>query len=233
VAGSGETISVVFTEPPAEAHWSRATRLPERALLAAAGLLLARALLALLAGEPPSGGSALVRWASEERTLLALANECLVIGAVVLAPGVLGVWHAMRDRPGSGRAGCATLMATVPVMVVLGIIQGRLVYPVYGIPLDRPASVELIASLYFGGEHTVLLMVAAAAVLVSLSVSNRAVRRIGYVAASAAVAASYPEVIGEIAAFMAHATISVWVFGLSMLVREERRSAHEPTVPLM
>ena len=200
----------------------RRLALVDTALVAASVLFVARAILASVAGQPPSGGAALVQWAHDHRLALALANECLVIGAVALVPGIFSLFEDLRHRSSSGAAGCIVLLLSVPVMVTSGVFQGRLVYPVFDIPLDQSSS-ELAASLYYGGEHVVLLMIAAAAVLVSLSMPSRWMRFLGLCAAAASVAASYPAAIGDIASLLAHTLLGVWIFALSRTLYDWRR----------
>ncbi len=43
----------------------------------------------------------------------------------------------------------------IPVIAMLHVVHGRLVYPVYGIRVSSPAVAENIVAVFYGGMHAV------------------------------------------------------------------------------
>ena len=130
-----------------------------------------------------------------------MADELLVIAAVLMIPGLVGLQRSRRGSPHRGAAtGVAIMAATIPAMVIVSVFGGRLVFPMYGIELTDPDTAKLNVGLYFGGQHATLLLLGVATMLVSLAMRDtrygRAVVSLGFATAVADVAGSYPDVIG-------------------------------------
>ena len=124
---------------------------------------LCRAIAGLLAGPPPPTGVAILGWIDAGRAAMIWSNETLVIGAGLWLVGVFGFQEAFQSHaPMKTTAGSVLFSAASVVCMVLGIVQGRFVYPINGLSLSRPEDAELLASLYFGGNHLVALVFAAA-----------------------------------------------------------------------
>lgn len=144
----------------------RRARLGGAALIVCGLLILVRAVQEFLAGPPPASGSAILAWAAAEWTLLAAANEALFFAAVAMVPAVAGL-HASLRRTGSPWAvtGCGIVAAVIPVIAMLDIVHGRLVFPVYGIGAPSPDVAEFIVAVFYGGLHAVGLLLGAAVLL--------------------------------------------------------------------
>lgn len=204
----------VYTPADARQRWSAAV-----APIVAGVLFVARSVLTFLAEVPPSSGEDILRWAHDHRVAIALTNECLMIGGVLLIPTAIALYRTLGRSGRLGPAtGCAILAAVAPVAVVLGAVQGRLVYPVYGMELRGSASAELVTQIFYGGEHAMLLMVAAAATFIALSSPVRWSRLGGFAAAAGAVAAAYPTAIGAVGVLIANASIGIWISSLGWLI---------------
>jgi hypothetical protein len=54
-------------------------------------------------------------------------------------------------------AGCGIIAATIPVMAVMLIIHGRLVYPIHGMRVDTPEAAALVVMVFYGGLHAIYL----------------------------------------------------------------------------
>ena len=108
-------------------------QLPGEAFIGGGILFLLRDLLELMAGPPPSSGVEILVWIASGRLTLALANEVLFFAAMSLVPAVIALYYSLAgiDRV-KAAAGCGIIATVVPVIVVLDIVHGRLVYPVYG-----------------------------------------------------------------------------------------------------
>ena len=195
-------------------------------------LFLGRALTTLLAGPPPASGDEILAWIEGARVVMIWGNEALVIGAALLLAGLYGIHQALTPRaPMAATAGTLLLIAVCTVCLVLGIFQGRFVYPVHGLALSRPEDAELLVMLYFGGNHLVALGFAAATVFWALAMrSNPTWRAFGYAgfpAAAASILGSYPELIGPLALFAMDALQALWWVAIGIQSGRRLRSTAE------
>ncbi|EXG82478.1 hypothetical protein [Cryptosporangium arvum] len=176
-------------------------------------LFLVKAGLDLVVGEPPSDRARLPSWVDSHHLPLALTNETMALGAVLLIPLALALHQRLHGsaKPWAG-IGCAALATAVPVILVLAVVQGRLVYPVYGIDLDAPATLALTISLYYGGAHLVSLLVGAALVVLGLSTRHPATWAVAGVAAGALqLVGAYPWLIGPVFTAITEAAFAAWL----------------------
>lgn len=110
---------------------------------------LGRTTIALLTGPPPSTGTEILKWIEAARGLMMWSNEALVIGAGLLLVGLYGVQKSFQLlAPMTTTAGSMLFFAALVVCFMLGIVQGRFVYPIHGLSLTRPEDAELLASLF-------------------------------------------------------------------------------------
>lgn len=163
------------------------------------GLLAGAAALLQAAAWPPSTSDELPTWTESHHLTLALVDECLVIGAALLAVSIPGLWQGLgaRRRPGIA-TGVALIALTTPVSVVLGVVYGRLVYPAYGIDVaDDPQTLALVVTTWAGGAHAVnlVLMVAGLAIGVTMirdHEDSTALGVLGVTAGGAQLVVAYP-----------------------------------------
>jgi len=127
----------------------------------------------LKVGEPPASGPDIVAWRSAEKFSIAMTNEILVMASLLLVPGLIGLYLSLVgfDRR-KATTGCGIVAVLIPVIVVLACVHGRFVYPVYGIDLNEPSVMQLVAAIYYGGQHAVVLLVGPATILLSLAMRN-------------------------------------------------------------
>ena len=139
-------------------------------LLLAGAMFLAKSILESIAGDPPSTGQEIQVWRSSHELTLVWVDETFFAATVLLVPAVIALYRGLRgpDRPWVD-FGCGVFAAVIPVNVVLLIVHGRLVFPVFGIALEEPALAALVVSLYAGGTHAVSLLLAGAAVMLGLA----------------------------------------------------------------
>ncbi|GAA0223070.1 hypothetical protein [Cryptosporangium japonicum] len=183
-------------------------------------LFLSKAGLDLLVGQPPSDQARLPAWVDSHHLLLALTNETMALGAVLLIPLVLALYQRLggATRPWVG-FGCGALATAVPVILVLAVVHGRLVYPVFGLELDAPATVALTISLYHGGAHLVSLLIGAALVVLGSAVRRPAAGAIaGVVAGTAQIIGAYPWIVGPVLTALTEATFAVWLVIIGRVV---------------
>jgi hypothetical protein len=203
----------------------------------ASGLLFAaQAVLDRIVGGPPPSGAAVLAWRDAHRTALAWSDELTVFWAVLLLPVALALARRLDGprRPWVG-FGCAILASTAPLVLVLGVFEGRLVYPVYGIELDDAAGAALVVSLYFGGAHLVALLFAAAFTMVGVAVIGHRLSPwptvLSCAAALAQVAAAYPSVIGPDLLLVCHLLAAAWFVAVGLLLLcapAQRRFRRDP-----
>ena len=196
------------------------TRFGGAALVASGALGFGRSALDLAAGFPPSDGSDILAWAASHKTLLAVTKEVFFFAAMALVPGVLALRRRFRDDT-AGEVGTALLAATIPILGVLAIVQGRLVYPMFRIELRAPAVAELVVALLHGGLHAVAILLAVATLALGLAV--RATRRplavLAFATALVDVVGSYPDRIGPLPTFACGLISAAWLVVLGTHVR--------------
>lgn len=178
-------------------------------------LFLSKALLDLKIGAPPANGTELIAWQSAHKIPLSLLNEVSFIATVLLVLGAIGLFLSL-DRPGHrlARWGCSLLAVTIPVMMALTVIHGRLVYPVHSIALNETATLRLLVSLYYGGQHTVGLLFGIATILIALSMRTtfygNTLVWTGVLTGVADVVGSYPWVIGLTITVVCEVAFAAW-----------------------
>ena len=107
-------------------------------------------------GSPPTREFSL--WLQTGSLWLALSNECMAFGAGLLIPGTFALFRRIgRARSLLVLTSQGLLLVTVPLLLTFCIVQGRLVYPVYGILVDADVEARLMLALYWGGMHMVRL----------------------------------------------------------------------------
>src|SRR5450759_5046589 len=133
VAVDGAVVSLGGVTRPRAAL---ATRVPTQRASAACAFVVATsvmiiAILAVRIGPVPTSPFGLRAWSRAAAFPLALLNETVVIGAGFLVPVVIGLWRtwAARDRAAVA-IGLGLLSAVVPLTWTVGLVQGRLVYPI-------------------------------------------------------------------------------------------------------
>ena len=183
-----------------------------------------RAVTAFLAGPPPSTGTEILKWIDTARGTMMLGNEALVIGAGLLLAGFYGFQQLFKPlAPVKTTAGSVLLLAACVVCLLLGIVQGRFVYPIHGLSLTRPEDAELLASLYFGGYHLVSLAFAAATTCWALAMLKAAewlaLAYSGFVVAAGSIVSSYPDLIGPTLVFVLEAALALWWVAVGLRLR--------------
>ncbi|XXX78396.1 hypothetical protein WMF30_06455 [Sorangium sp. So ce134] len=185
------------------------------ALVASGILFLLRDVLDLIAGPPPSGGAEILAWTASRAPLLAIANEALFFAAVLLVPAVIALYSSLAgtDKAMAGTA-CGLMAVAAPVIAVLSIVHGRLVYPVYGIRIGTPDVAALVIAVFYGGLHATGILLGAATLVLSLTMRRGVyaswVAYLGIATSVADVVGAYPSIIGPVPALFCHVLFSAW-----------------------
>src|SRR5881628_3557078 len=164
-------------------------------------LFLSRAVLELMAGPPPSSGVEILAWVESGKLALSFVSEVLFFAAMALVPAVIALYHSLASAHRVKAAtGCGIIAAAIPVIAMLLIVHGRLVYPVYGIHVTSPAVAENVVAVFYGGMHAVGLMLGIATVVLSVammrSVYGKGTAYLGFATGVFDVIGAYPDAIG-------------------------------------
>lgn len=185
------------------------------ALIVSGVLFLSRDLLELVTGPPPSSGVEILAWVRSEKLVLSIANEVLFGAAVSLVPAVIALYHSLAsiDRA-KAATGCAIIAAVIPVIAVLDIVHGRLVYPVYGIIVDTPAAAAVVVAIFYGGLHAVGILFGVATIVLSLAMRRgRYRKRIAYLGIATGIldiVGAYPYAIGSTLTLVCQLFFAAW-----------------------
>lgn len=194
------------------------------ALVASGVLFAAVAFVDFAAGSPPSNGLDILRWRDSQELLLDFVSEALFFASVLLIPGIIAVYDSLADVDRRKAAtGCGIIAATIPVIAVMLIVHGRLVYPIYGMRIDTPEAAAFAIMIFYGGQHAIYLLLAVATIVLSLSMTRGAYPRwiayVGFVTAPLDVVGSYPWAIGPLITLVSELSFAAWfaVVGLGLV----------------
>jgi hypothetical protein len=192
--------------------------------MASGVLLFLKYCLDLVARPPPTNGAEILAWASASRWPLAMGIEVQFIGAVLLVPAA-GALHASLAGTDRAKAvtGCGLLVAAIPIIAVVEIFQGRLVFPVNGMLVRSPDVAELVVAVMFGGMHVAGILWGVAAIMISLAMwrerQGRRVALLGMAAGFAGFVGSYPWLIGFVPLLVAQVLFSAWFVAVGWRLR--------------
>lgn len=178
-------------------------------------LFLSRELLELMAGPPPSNGVEILAWTASQEFVLAIANEVLFFAVVSLVPAVIALYHSLASLDRAKAAtGCGIMAVVIPVMAVLDIVHGRLVYPVYGIRIGTPDVAEFAVSIVYGGLHAVGILLGIATIVLSLAmkrgVYGKRIAYLGFATGVLDIIGAYPYAIGPILTLVCQVFFAAW-----------------------
>jgi hypothetical protein len=198
-------------------------------------LFLSRAMLDLAAGAPPSNGAAILAWIASNPLIHDLQGEILFFAAGFLVPAVAALYRSLADAERAKAVlGCGLMAVAVPVLMVLLVVHGRLVYPVYGIRVGTPDLAAFVVAVFYGGLHAVGLLMGIATFVLSLAMRGggygRPVVYLGFATALFDVVGSYPDAIGPVLTLVAQLFFATWfvAVGLQLYRRRESRLVSVP-----
>jgi hypothetical protein len=178
-------------------------------------LFLAKSGLDFAAGPPPSNGVEILAWVKSEQLALSLASEILFFAAMALVPAVTALYHSLATTEWAKAAtGCGIFAVAIPVIAMLLIIQGRLVYPVYGIHVTSPAVAEHVVAEFYGGLHAVGELMGFATLILSLAmmrgVYGRGIAYLGFLTGALDIVGAYPYIIGPSLTLVCQVCFAAW-----------------------
>src|SRR6266487_406512 len=189
-------------------------------------LFLLRAILDLMAGPPPSAGGEILAWVAANRFVVSLDSEILFFAAMCLVPAVIALYHSLADVDKLKAAiGCGILAVVIPTLVMVLIVPGRLVYPVYGIRATTPDLAAFVVAVFYGGMHAVYLLLIPATIVLSLAMKGgtygKPIAYLGFVTAAFDLIGAYPDAIGPELALVTQVFLAGWfvVVGSKLALR--------------
>jgi hypothetical protein len=189
-------------------------------------LFLAQQLFLLPVPHPPAPDGELLAWLAEWKLQLSMADELLVFAALLLIPAVVAIYRVLAKTDLiKALLGCGLLALNVPVYMILVVVLGRLVYPVYDIELS-PESYRLVLSLYYGGLHLAFLIFGLAIILLSFAIRKSPIGKpaayLGFLTGVLAFAGAYPWLMGNGAVLAIQLVFTAWLMlvGIRLLDRK-------------
>jgi len=185
------------------------------ALVASGILFVVLAFLDFRAGPPPSNGAEILRWRDSQLVVLDFVSEFLFFATVLLVPGTVALYQSLVDVDRIKAAtGCGIIAATIPVMAVILIVHGRLVYPIYGMRIDTPEAAALVVMVFYGGVHAIYLLLAVATIVLSLAMTRgdfaKWIAYSGFATAALDIFGAYPWVIGPVRTLVCELSFGGW-----------------------
>lgn len=200
------------------------------ALVASGILFVVLAFLDVRAGPPPSNGADILMWRDSQALVLDFASELLFVATVLLVPGTVAVYQSLVDVDRTKAAtGCGIIAATIPVMAVMLIVHGRLVYPIYGMRVATPEAAALVVMVFYGGLHAIYLLLAVATIVLSLAMRRGAyakwIASFGFATAALDIIGSYPWAIGSVLTLVCELAFGGWFVAVGSQLFRMRGSA--------
>jgi len=200
------------------------------ALVASGILFVVLAFLDFRAGPPPSNGAEILLWRDSQALVLDFVSELLFFATVLLVPGTVAVYQSLVDVDKTKAAtGCGILAATIPVMAMMLIVHGRLIYPIYGMRIDTPEVAALVVMVFYGGLHAIYLLLAVATIVLSLAMRRGAYAKwiayFGFATAALDVIGSYPWAIGPVLTLVCELSLAGWFVAVGSQLFSMRGSA--------
>ena len=136
-------------------------------------LLLIKAIAEYILGPPPSTGSSIINWVNNNSLLFIIINESFFIAVFLFIPSFIIIYYKLEKYDKVGAIiGVTIMLLVVPIISMLTIIQGRLIYPVFNITITNTGLAEFIVAFYYGGIHTSYLMIGVSVLVLTLSMKK-------------------------------------------------------------
>ncbi|AIQ47973.1 hypothetical protein R70723_20225 [Paenibacillus sp. FSL R7-0273] len=206
------------------------------ALIVAGVLFWIQYLFMLPVPAPPmTSDPELMAWLAEWKFNMSMADELLFFAPLCLIPAIAALYHVLVKTDWiKTLVGCALLALSIPVYILLVIILGRVVYPVFNIEISAE-SLRLMFSMYYGGLHTAALIMGIATIVLSLvilkSPLGRSCAYLGFAAGVLDLIGSFPWLIGTTATFICQLASAVWFVVLGAGLIRISRTAMPVSLP--
>jgi len=203
---------------------TRLYRLGGNALIASGLFFLTRSVLDWTVGPPPQNGTDLLSWITAGAGRMAFANEALFFAAMCLIPAVPALYHSLAsvDR-NKALSGVGIIAALIPVLAMLDIVHGRLVFPVFGLQVHSPDVAEFAVALFYGGLHATSLLFGVATIVLSVAMMRSpfgmGMAYGGFITAGCDFADSYSYLLGPTVALACQCVFAAWFVAVGAKLR--------------
>jgi hypothetical protein len=208
---------------------------PRRYGLGGGALLTSGVLFAVLAvldfhvGAAPSNGIEILGWRASHSVALSFVSELLFFATVLLIPATIALYQSLVDTDATKAAiGCAIIAATIPLLWVLLIVHGRLIYPIFGMRVDTPEIAAFVVTVFYGGLHAVYLLLAVATLVLSLAMTRGVYPKwlayVGFATAAFDIVGSYPWAVGATMMLGCELIFGAWFIAVGWQLFNIRRS---------
>jgi hypothetical protein len=192
------------------------------ALLFGSFLMLGRVCFFLGIPAPPGNDGSIVNWAANAHFGLAMSNELLFFAVFAMLPASIALFLLFYEQNlAKAVFGCGIILISVPIVSLLNIIHGRLVYPVFGVLLSEE-SARYTISVFSGGMHAINLMYAVALVTLGLAMRNQQWGSryliLSSIVAVSEIAGAYPWVLGHLGDGITQTMYVVWLASIGIKV---------------
>ena len=186
-------------------------------------LFLIRGILDFLSGPPPSSGSEILSWAASHSLLIAFQDEATFFAAILLVPALAVLYRAVRgEHRLAAVAGSGITATAIPILMSLVIVQGRLVYPVFGINVNSPGIAEFVVALFYGGLHAVDIIIGIGAFVLGFSMRGephgRLIVALAVLIGLIDIVGAYPYIIGPVGTLICQMFFSLWFIVLGSIL---------------
>jgi len=178
-------------------------------------LFFFRHLLEVTAGRPPSTGAGILVWVDANKLALSLVSEALFFAALSLVPAVFALYRRLATGERTlASVGCGLIAVVIPLLAMLVVLHGRLVYPIYGLRVRDPELAALVVALFYAGIHVVGLFLAVATFVLSVAMKRAKfgahVAALGFVSAVCDAIGAYPYSIHPVLLFGCQLVFAAW-----------------------
>lgn len=192
-------------------------------------LFFAVYLLVLPVPDPPLPDADLLAWLKEWKFNLSMADEVLLFAALALLPSTVALHRVLvKTDPIKTWLGCSVMAVAVPVYIVLDIVLGRLVYPVYHLELS-PDIYRLVLSLYYGGMHMIAILMCIATIVLSLAIRRSGMGErfvyLGFAAGIADVLGAFPWLTGAAVELAHQVLFAAWFIAVGLKLLGHKNEA--------
>lgn len=192
-------------------------------------LFLANSVLERLMGPPPPTGRETLEWITMNGALLRWTCEILFFAIAFLVPAIVALYQSLaRTHRASAVAGCGMFAVAIPLLAMLSVLRGRLVFPVFDAVVDTPDLAQFVVVTYYGGLHAAALLFAVGTLAVSLAMRQGAFGKptayFGTATAALDVVGGYPDAIGPVAWLVCGVFLAAWFVAVG--ARLHAMSAH-------
>ncbi|MFT4145464.1 MAG: hypothetical protein QM644_13500 [Mobilitalea sp.] len=183
-------------------------------------LFLVQAMYLLPISVPPANNTDFMLWLDKWKTNLSMVDELLFFETILVIPAIVTLYQLLiKIEKIKTIFGCGLLLVYMPVNLVVAIILGRLVYPVYQIEYS-PEIYKFVLSMYYGGMHMAALILSIATILLSFVIRKSSIGKfvayLGFVTGLMDLLGAFPWLLTNEVVFLTQLFHAAWFAVLGM-----------------